>query len=1108
MRIPLILLKHVAKAYLNSLTGGLAGEFVFGIAEDVMKAWQRDCDEPARKAELEVIAQAGTVEVKEAVAEVVSEVAPGRSDQDRRALTSYMLQVPASIRRTLRRPSDPSGRTVPQGLVVKTALDLAPLLPNRLPRFQPGDRPLAGVDRELVELLGVGGFGEVWKAVNPNRPSVSPVALKFCIDPAARDRLLRHEARMLDRVMRVGALSGVVALRDTYLNADPPCLEYEYVGGGELTGLILDYHRSRGGFPTKGSARIVERLARTVGHFHRLDPPIVHRDLKPANILVTTDDQWRMGLKIADFGIGGIAAGREIERSQTSRSRGEPSSSISHGSYTPLYASPEQARGAPPDPRDDVHALGVVWFQLLTGDLSHGAPTGLDWTDDLEAKGMTREQINLLGSCFSSRQERRPSDASVLAERIDAVFHLREKRAEVTASGPASETSRPETLTAPAEQSVSAPVGGTGSKGQGTEPSVIEPPEGASGGLPPPNSPGDADEQTESEQGGSVEKDTHDPEDGTNTIRDTGQGVSLDTWDDVRRFLGFEKASGLVIGELIRAAVRGLGLGTSSDPALSVNWRGRKSLSVTCGEANVLSVEQHGSSFEVWVVLPDGDVDRIDPPRGVGVETFPGGYEAVRLVRLGTGQTPALTDEESGLWAKGLSLAGEVARGSTNPWRGHRSFLGGRWLADLCLEQPGAPLTSASQPVTRPGVSPPDDENGSGVSLNSIGMELALIPAGSFLMGDKASWLPDVNPLHEVTVSRPFFLALHPVSRGEFRAVMGKLPNRTKGEDTDPLKKVTWFDAVRFCNRLSVKENLNAFYEIDDTPEPRVTVPDWGGEGYRLPTEAEWEYAYYGGWSTPTFPNDKEVEPTGEDEEDSGDGGGRDELFGMTEENDFGVKYMNEYALEWCWDRYSPGYYEKSPRVDPTGETSEYFPLRVCRGAGRGLRGKCLPGKPREEAGFRVARTSGSQTSVSHQPGSANTPRFTARGSLERFGKDQWNVLVRNVDEIVRFWDLHGIKTRLDWAGMDPPKATVGRKPLVARCNAAGEGVEVEYDMEVQDRANGRGVTGVDLRVVAPIQSEGERRPADPSVSTPLERDAGTLEGGISFDEAIARLVL
>jgi serine/threonine protein kinase len=192
----------------------------------------------------------------------------------------------------------------------------------------------------------------------------------------------------------------------------------------------------------RGAAKLIEWLARTVGNFHRLNPPIVHRDLKPANILVTTGAEGRIGLKISDFGIGGLAAGREIERSQTRPSAGGASCSIARGSYTPLYTSPEQVRGAEPDPRDDVHALGVIWFQLLSGDIAHGAPTGLDWTEDLEAKGMTREQIGVLASCFSSRRERRPTDGAALAEKMDALFDLRRRGApeppkpQFTARGP------------------------------------------------------------------------------------------------------------------------------------------------------------------------------------------------------------------------------------------------------------------------------------------------------------------------------------------------------------------------------------------------------------------------------------------------------------------------------------------------------------------------------------------------------------------------------------------------------------------------------------------------------------------------------------------------
>jgi serine/threonine protein kinase len=222
--------------------------------------------------------------------------------------------------------------------------------------------------------------------------------------------------------MREGSQPGVVALRDTYLNADPPCLEYEYVAGGELTGLIRQWHRSKGGISPKGAAQIIRRLARIVGHFHRLDPPIIHRDLKPANVLVQVHEGGRRGLKVADFGIGALAADRQIARTRGTATRGQLLCSAVRGAYTPLYASPEQVRGEPPDPRDDVHALGVIWYQLLTGDLAGGAPGGRLWETRLDERGMGEKLVGLLSSCFESRRDDRPRDGEVLARQIGALL--------------------------------------------------------------------------------------------------------------------------------------------------------------------------------------------------------------------------------------------------------------------------------------------------------------------------------------------------------------------------------------------------------------------------------------------------------------------------------------------------------------------------------------------------------------------------------------------------------------------------------------------------------------------------------------------------------------
>src|SRR5205085_10962811 len=138
-----------------------------------------------------------------------------------------------------------------------------------------------------------------------------------------------------------------------------------------------------------------------VGHFRRLDPPIVHRDLKPTNVLLGATPAGRTALKVTDFGIGGVATAQAVRQTTLALSQARLMSQLVRGAYTPLYASHEQTAGSPPDPRDDVHALGVIWYQLMVGDVSRGAPTGLAWPKKLIEKGMNQEQVAVLASCFN-----------------------------------------------------------------------------------------------------------------------------------------------------------------------------------------------------------------------------------------------------------------------------------------------------------------------------------------------------------------------------------------------------------------------------------------------------------------------------------------------------------------------------------------------------------------------------------------------------------------------------------------------------------------------------------------------------------------------------------
>lgn len=427
MGLPVALLKVIGKGALNAVGGGVVGEVVFEalpeVAREVWAWWRKEKTPEQQRQDVEALAQAPAPEVKAAVQQVVGELAGDKPPEVKKSLELYLSQVPVAMRQSLRRPADPGGLSMPLSLVFDEPDQVLPLLPARLPRFQPGDRPLPGIDWELVELLGTGGFGEVWKACNPHFDAVPAVALKFCLDPAAKDRLLRHEAAVLNQVMRQGKHPGIVALQHTYLSADPPCLEYEYVAGGDLTGLIAEWR----GQPVNAdrarkAASLLRDLAGIVGFAHRQVPSVVHRDLKPANVLVQSAAGGEVQLRVADFGIGGVAAGHALARTGRDVSQGAFLVTALRGAHTPLYASPQQMRGLPPDPRDDVYSLGIIWYQLLTGNLMAGRPGGSRWAQRLKEQGVGEAHLDLLGACVEDEPADRPRDAAELAERVAALL--------------------------------------------------------------------------------------------------------------------------------------------------------------------------------------------------------------------------------------------------------------------------------------------------------------------------------------------------------------------------------------------------------------------------------------------------------------------------------------------------------------------------------------------------------------------------------------------------------------------------------------------------------------------------------------------------------------
>ena len=188
---------------------------------------------------------------------------------------------------------------------------------------------------------------------------------------------------------------------------------------------------------------------------------------------------------------------------------------------------------------------------------------------------------------------------------------------------------------------------------------------------------------------------------------------------------------------------------------------------------------------------------------------------------------------------------------------------------------------------------------------NSIGMEFVTIPAGKFMMG----WSPGDKsynsdyPRHEVTITKGFELGQYEVTQGQWVKVMGKNPSHFKGDDRLPVEKVNWNDAQAFIAKLNA---------LDDSYR------------YRLPTEAEWEYAARGGTTGPYY-GDLDVIAWY-----YSNSGGKTHPVGQKQPNEYGLYDMLGNVWEWCSDWYGKGYYSVSPAADPQGPSSGL--RRVLRG--------------------------------------------------------------------------------------------------------------------------------------------------------------------------------
>jgi formylglycine-generating enzyme required for sulfatase activity len=198
---------------------------------------------------------------------------------------------------------------------------------------------------------------------------------------------------------------------------------------------------------------------------------------------------------------------------------------------------------------------------------------------------------------------------------------------------------------------------------------------------------------------------------------------------------------------------------------------------------------------------------------------------------------------------------------------------------------------------------------GTQVLKTASGMDMVSIPQGQFVMGSNDGPI-DTKPAHPVKVDG-FLMDQYEITQQVYERVTGTNPSRRK-HPQNPVEQVTWSAAVRFCNARSLREGLKPCYDTN------TWACDFSAGGYRLPTEAEWEYACRSGSSTPFYFGNS-AEELKSFAWFAGNSQSKPHPAAQRKPNAWGLYDMAGNVWEWCNDFYGAKYYRESPQDNPRG---------------------------------------------------------------------------------------------------------------------------------------------------------------------------------------------
>ncbi|MHC5054020.1 MAG: protein kinase domain-containing protein [Planctomycetota bacterium] len=793
----------------------------------------------------------------------------------------------------------------------------------------PDAKTIAGF--ELLEKLGEGGMGVVYKAHQASMDRL--VALKVLPERLANDKQFVsrffREARVAAKLDHPNIVRGI----DVGSSGSDYFFVMEYVEGEDVGNIL----KERGKLPEKEALEIVVQVARALDHAQEHD--MIHRDIKPDNVLLTPDGV----AKLLDLGLARSTSGDMTRMTVTGTAMG-----------TPHYISPEQARGeADIDIRTDVYSLGVSLYHMLVGTPPFdGETVAVIITKTLTEQAPPVHEIvpevseatsRVVEKMMSKEKGSRYANPAEVVADLELILSGEEPTRVLGASRPGS---RPSPAPAPRSPSGTTPTT-TPDSGQMRMMSdadiaklkaetAAEVARAAGGGKlvplliafvaiivvgaiatpfvlkelrrepPPPVAPAeDAEAKFAAARKAAEEAEAR--------RKLEEEAADDDLWAKTKAAAERMAADGNHAGAIAAVDLFSTSAKTTKYNMQVIELRG----GFEKQRAEALEAQRKAER-----AAREAEREKI-----AAATSASAAEKAARLVKLATlaekggdfEDALELLSEGEGLGADVTAKVARVRRGRARAAAiaGAKELMGrAAWkdavaaIETLLKEYPGDEEATALLATAKKGLGPAPKlalDLGRGVSL-----ELIYVKPGRFLMGSAEGW-GDEKPVHEVVLTKGFYIGKYEVTQAQFKQMMGVDRSTFKGE-RNPVEEVSWDEADDFCKRVG----------------ERV------GKTVRLPTEAEWEYAARAGTAgNYCFGNDEaELGQYGWYAVNSGK---KTHPVGGKQPNAWGIHDMHGNVWEWIADWYDKNYYTKTPREDPAGPT---------RPTGRRvLRGGCMDNK-------------------------------------------------------------------------------------------------------------------------------------------------------------------